>query len=83
MKSGAKRIGNSVKRNSGKLCATAFVASSVAVAGATGATLDASAATAGVTTAIGFGTEVIVSGLGIGVLFMIGRVIRRGMRSAG
>lgn len=45
--------------------------------------LDATSATTGIATASGYATTVLASGLGLGVIFLIGRVLRRGMRSAG
>ncbi|MEO5713930.1 MAG: hypothetical protein ABIT37_10630 [Luteolibacter sp.] len=63
----------------------AVLASTLVAAGAAKATgeLDASTATAGITTATGYATTILTAGLALGVVFLVGRVLRRGMRSAG
>lgn len=45
--------------------------------------LDTTAATVGITDAVSKGTVIVVAGFGISVLFMVARVIKRGMGKAG
>ena len=45
--------------------------------------LDTDAATAAIGDSVTKGTAVIVAGFAIGALFLVAKVIRRGMRSAG
>lgn len=47
------------------------------------AALDISDATDAITAALGHGETIITAGFAIGALFLIARIIRRGMRSVG
>lgn len=79
-----KNMKNKLKTSGLVSKAIVAVATSAALVGAAMADgLDATSATTGITTASGYATTVLASGLGLGVIFLIGRVLRRGMRSAG
>jgi len=45
--------------------------------------LDVTEATTAITTALGHGETVIAAGFAVGALFLVARIIRRGMRSVG
>lgn len=47
------------------------------------AALDVTVATDAITTAIGHGETVIAAGFAVGALFLVAKIIRRGMRSVG
>jgi hypothetical protein len=67
-----------------KLKSLAYTALAAAVAtGAASAQLTTDAATTAITDATTKGTAVIVAGFAIGAVFLVAKVIRRGMRSAG
>lgn len=62
---------------------TGALLASAAVASATDPTLDASVATAKITEASGYAVTILAAGLGISGLFLVSRLLRKGMRSVG
>lgn len=93
--SGQKPLGKNNKQNNNMITkyvnvSKTAIAATVASIGMIGAAmaqtaggLDTTAATSAITDSVNKGTTVIIAGFAIGALFLVARVIRRGMRSAG